>query len=61
MNENLSPPPTNQLALTRLTATRHQPAELGAAFAQKYQAALQAEPDVVMAHQALRAALKQIS
>jgi hypothetical protein len=37
------------------------PAELGEEFAQKYQAALQQEPDVVLAHQKLREILKQES
>jgi hypothetical protein len=35
------------------------PSELGDEFAQKYQAALQQEPDVVLAHQKLRDVLKQ--
>jgi len=37
------------------------PSELGEEFAQKYQAALQQEPDVVLAHQKLREVLKRES
>ena len=37
------------------------PAEMGEEFAQKYQAALQQDPDAVLAHQKLREVLKQES